>query len=307
MPDNDTNQNKIVAISGEYTGKSFVDANGDELFTFVLTTRSLDRANEVVDTRTLKVDSFRANPRMYYMHNRFRSTTGEWRNLRMEGDKWLADAYFHCLPDIESGEPISERVKQYVKSGQLKTCSIGFSNSLETVIPVIDGAVHLPDGQVIIVPANRAARIADSWKRGVSFHQNAELLECSIVDLPANQDAVAKIEELSNMINTKIGKPISATNFKKIKMAITHADNCTKALHELADSIGENVDNEDEDEQDNPVSPNTDKPEDKPNKSLDEIILEIAEIKASISEINKNIEPLASDYRLRKLLEIHNI
>ena len=321
-------ETKMVTLenSGEFTGKSYVDENGRKLFPFIVTSRSLDRVNEIVDSTTLKVDSFRKNPRMYYQHNRYRSTIGEWVNLRMEGSVWIADAYFHCLPDIESGEPISERVMQYVETAQLKTCSIGFNNSTVTVLPITDGVVRTPDGLIVPVPNNRTERINNSWERGVKYHQNAELLEISIVDIPANEDAMAKIKAFNLELETKIGKPISGNNFKKIKMAKVHSDECSKALKELADSIGEILD----DDEDNNTSDQEGKPKEEaepkePVKSIEDLEAHFtalhdelkAEMKtmyehtqsalAEIATIKKSLEPLTSDFVLRNLKLKHNL
>lgn len=314
MPEDVTQKVIPIMNSGEYTGKSFTDNEGRELFTFVITSRSLDRTNEIVDTTTLKVESFKKNSRMYYQHDRWRSTIGEWFNVRMEGSVWLADAYFHCLDDITSGEPISARVKQYVQTGQLKTASIGFSHSTVTILPVTDGVVRLPDGMVVPIPSNRTERIMSSWDRGVKYHQNAELLEISIVDIPANADAVAKILAFNEELETKIGKPISGSNFQKIKSAKLHSDECSKALKELAEAIGEIIDDDEDndtighdDDQAKPESKSV--PDNLPlNELLDKLKAELlADFQAKHDKVLKTIEPLTSDLALRKLKLKHNL
>jgi flagellar motility protein MotE (MotC chaperone) len=144
----------------------------------------------------------------------------------------------------------------------------------------------------------------------------------------ASSDAVlAATQKAFNLeLETKIGKPISGNNFKKIKMAKVHSDECSKALKELADSIGEILD----DDEDNNTSDQEGKPKEEakpkePVKSVEDLEAHFTalhdELKAEmktmyehtqsalteIAEIKKSLEPLTSDFVLRNLKLKHNL
>jgi hypothetical protein len=65
-----------------------------------------------------RMDRFRANPVMLYMHLRG-NAIGRWENIRQEGDGWMADPVF----DTDDAE--AARIAGKVERGFLKACSIG--------------------------------------------------------------------------------------------------------------------------------------------------------------------------------------
>ena len=101
-----------------------------------------------------RMDRFRANPVMLYMHQRG-SVIGRWENLRQEGEGWMADPVFDV--DDEDAKKLAGKVER----GFLKACSVGV-------------AIH--NAEEI---GNKV--VATDW----------EVFECSIVDAGSNANALS--------------------------------------------------------------------------------------------------------------------
>jgi transposase len=108
----------------------------------------------IVRTSGIDTTRFAKNPVMFYMHEREGGIIGRWDNIRIEGTQLLADAVF------DENNPIGRRVMERVEGGFLRSASIGIENA---VIEYLNGI------QVIV---------------------KCELKETSIVDIPANCNAV---------------------------------------------------------------------------------------------------------------------
>lgn len=91
---------------------------------------------------------------MYYMHKTDQGVIGRWENIRVEGDKLLGDAVFN------DSDPQGKQVREKVESGFLRSASICISDvEIQTI-------------------------------KGVNTAVKCVLMEVSIVDIPANQNAV---------------------------------------------------------------------------------------------------------------------
>ncbi len=101
-----------------------------------------------------RMDRFRANPVMLYMHQRGH-VIGRWENLRQEGDGWMADPVFDVDDDVAA------RIAGKVERDFLKACSVGV-------------AIH--NAEEI-----GAQLVATDW----------EVFECSIVDAGSNANALS--------------------------------------------------------------------------------------------------------------------
>ena len=121
--------------------------------TFVLSDESVNSFGQIVLTQGIDTKNFEKNPIMLYMHERS-TVIGRWDNIRKEDNKLLADAVFDT--NIE----LAKTVKSQVDDGILRAVSIGVSN----------GKVENINGVETIV--------------------KCELTEASIVDIPANKNAV---------------------------------------------------------------------------------------------------------------------
>jgi HK97 family phage prohead protease len=132
---------------------------------FVFSDSSVDRYGDTIDARGWVLDNFKANPVALFGHdaNTVENVIGNARNVRVEGNRLIGDIEF--MP--AETNPNAEVVYQMVKGGYLKTVSVGFQ-PLEW---------HLTKDK------NRPG--------GVDFRKQ-ELLEISIVPIPANPNALTQ-------------------------------------------------------------------------------------------------------------------
>lgn len=127
--------------------------------TFILSDESINVYGTRVITSGIDLTGFRKNPVMMYEHDRNRMPIGRWENIRIEENKLLADAVF------DDQDVIGAEVKRKVDGGFLNAVSIGFD-----VLEVVEE---------LMIPGQYRPTIT-----------KADLLEASIVDIPANRNAV---------------------------------------------------------------------------------------------------------------------
>ena len=143
--------------------------------TFVLSDESLNTYGFRVLTAGIDLTRFQSNPVMLYAHDNMRLPIGRWENVRVEGDRLLADAWF------DEADPFASEVARKVEAGLLRNCSIGF----EFLAFSEDPADMLP-GQT---------RPTASKTR---------LLECSICPVGSNPGAVRLAADTAPTVGTFI-------------------------------------------------------------------------------------------------------
>ena len=122
--------------------------------TFIVSDESVNSYGYVIRTAGIDTTRFAKNPVMFYMHERESGIIGRWENIRIEGARLLADAVF------DESDPIGRRVMERVEGGFLRSASIGVENVVQEQL------------------------------NGVQTIVKCELKEISIVDIPANGNAV---------------------------------------------------------------------------------------------------------------------
>ncbi len=90
-----------------------------QLQTFVLHDSSVNTYGFRMMTEGCDLSEFRKNPIMLFNHNDWEMPIGRWDNIRVEGDRILADADFDL--EDERGREIARKVE----SGYLSACSVG--------------------------------------------------------------------------------------------------------------------------------------------------------------------------------------
>lgn len=121
---------------------------------FTVSDETLNSYGSVVLTSGINIARFQRNPIMLYMHDREKGVIGRWENIVKEGDKLLAEAFF------DDATELGAKVKHQVEGGFLRSASIGIENcKCETI-------------------------------NGVQTIVECDLIEISIVDVPANENAV---------------------------------------------------------------------------------------------------------------------
>lgn len=143
--------------------------------TFILSDESLNTYGFRVLTAGIDLTRFQSNPVMLYAHDDMRLPIGRWENVRVEGDRLLADAWF------DEADPFASEVARKVEAGLLRNCSISF----EILAFSEDPADMLP-GQT---------RPTASKTR---------LLECSICPVGSNPGAVRLAADTTPTVGTFI-------------------------------------------------------------------------------------------------------
>lgn len=105
--------------------------------TFVLHDESLNTYGFRMLTAGANLEEFRKNPVMLLNHDSYSLPIGRWENIRLEGNRILADAVF----DLD--DPRGREVERKVREGFIKAASIGAWPPEE----VSDDAIHKLNGQ----------------------------------------------------------------------------------------------------------------------------------------------------------------
>ena len=156
--------------------------DGDAL-TYVMSDETVDRVGDVIEAKGWILDNFSKNPVALFGHDHT-FVVGHWSNVRVQGGKLIGK--LNLLP-----QGISERLDEViaaVKAGVLRAVSVGFSSGHDSIEPMKNG--------------------------GVRF-KSAELMECSLVSVPANPNALqmAKSLNLSEDVKSLIFRDPSDTEY----------------------------------------------------------------------------------------------
>lgn len=149
-------------------------APGSDPLEFVMSDDSVDRMGDIIDPAGWQLANFRKNPVALFGHNSG-FPIGNWRDVRVVGNQLRGK--LELLP------PVSDRLRELhsaVAAGVLRAVSVGFNPTAQP--EPIEGSPY-----------------------GVRFTKS-ELLECSLVSVPANPNAlqVAKSLHLSDETMTMI-------------------------------------------------------------------------------------------------------
>lgn len=132
--------------------------------TFILSDNSVNSHGFIVKTEGIDTTRFCKNPIMLYNHDRNGGIIGRWEKLRVVDGKLLADAVF----DEKDG--LGAMINDKVKRGFINSVSIGMNPLEETI------------------------------ENGIKTVIKSELVEVSIVDIPANPNAVKTLRNSKNML-----------------------------------------------------------------------------------------------------------
>jgi HK97 family phage prohead protease len=160
-----------VIEKGKTITRTFVIEKTEGSDTVVVSSGNPDRMGDVIRQDGWVLDNFIKNPQMFYGHDSYkRLPIGNWKNVAYKDGRLSMDPVF--ADDIE-GHTDAEIVKALWDKGFLKTVSVGF-------IPI-------------------------EWKENEGGYEflKQELLEVSIVPIPANTDAHRlEFKELMDQLDT---------------------------------------------------------------------------------------------------------
>ena len=144
------------------TGK--IDKEGVE---FILSDESVDRMGDVIIANGWKLDNFRRNPVALFNH-KADFVVGKWDRLRVDGDKLRGHLRF--APAGTS--PRIDEIRKLVEAGILQAVSVGFA------------PIGSPE-----------PRVKNNMPTGFTY-RGQELIETSLVSVPANPNALAVAKSL---------------------------------------------------------------------------------------------------------------
>jgi HK97 family phage prohead protease len=144
-------------------------ADDGRIITFAISTEAVDRMGDTIAVDGWKLDNFRANPVVLFGHNSDELPVAKCRRIWVETGKLMAEADF--TPTPTAWPEFNESVFQFLKHGLLNATSVGFA------------------------PMKYAFSEEDGRMFGVDFLEQ-ELLEFSIVDVPANPECLQQAKSL---------------------------------------------------------------------------------------------------------------
>lgn len=172
----------------------------EKVGTFILTDETLDAHSERVIARGVDLTRFKQNPVMLFNHirsvpgfwdegalsNDSILPIGRWENIKKVNDQITADAM------IDMGDDFASKIGQKVKDGIINAVSIGFK-----ALAYSDDPNDKVQGQ-----------------KGLTITK-AELLEASLVDIPANPNALIISKHIAS--KQKNGEQVDASNLLFVK------------------------------------------------------------------------------------------
>lgn len=156
------------------------------LMTFVISDESLNSYGFRLLSGGCDLSAFLRNPVMFYNHLGYdRPPIGRWENVRIEGDKILGD------PVFDMSDPFAAEIARKVEEHYISAASVGAEIIESSSLDMVEGQTE---------------PTVTRWR----------LFEVSIVNLPANADAVAiyndrgsrlKGEEVLRAVRLSAGNP----------------------------------------------------------------------------------------------------
>jgi HK97 family phage major capsid protein/HK97 family phage prohead protease len=174
---------------------------GGEPDEFVMSDDTVDRMGDVIDPGGWQLSSIKTAPPVLFNHNKD-EIVGRWENIRISGNQLIGRIVWADFKNWPKGQYI----RDLVRGGFLRTVSVGFR------------------------PLARQPLTKDANKDFGPFRfTKSEVLECSLVSVPANPNAIAlaKSLHLSDEIVTEVfgesarsfvastGKPAIVTPVRK--------------------------------------------------------------------------------------------
>jgi HK97 family phage prohead protease len=145
--------------------KTFLAKAEDNPLEYIMSDATVDRMGDVIEPDGWKLSNFKKNPVAFFGHDT-RFIVGGWKSVRVENGALRGQ--------LELMDPVSDRLREIagaVKAGILRAVSVGFR-------PV------------------KSEPIEGSKRGGMRFLEQ-ELVECSLVGVPANPNAVQVAKSLN--------------------------------------------------------------------------------------------------------------
>jgi HK97 family phage major capsid protein/HK97 family phage prohead protease len=150
-----------------YTIKS-APPPGGEPDEFVMSDDTVDRMGDVIEAQGWALDRIKSPPPVLFNHDK-NQMVGSWTDIRKDGNRLVGRIVW-----TNSKWPAAQYVRDLVREGHLRTVSVGFR------------------------PLERQPLSKEANKEFGPFRfTRSELLECSLVSVPANPNAIAIAKSLN--------------------------------------------------------------------------------------------------------------
>lgn len=138
---------------------------------FVMSSESIDRYRDSVVQAGLDITRFNENPQALLFHNSRSWPIGNWSDVQklLNGRPKRTEGTLAFVPDGVDED--ADRAARHVAVGTLRTVSIGFIPNWDEVEMILDDE--------------------EQWTGGFRYPES-ELIECSLVPVPAQPDALVK-------------------------------------------------------------------------------------------------------------------
>jgi HK97 family phage prohead protease len=163
---------------------------------FTISTGCCDRENDTIAVGGWDLANFVRNPTVLWSHDASRLPIGRAIDIGIEGDALKATVEF--IPDdTPEGGQFAEAVYRLARTGFITATSVGFR-------PIKWSFTDDPE------------RGAEDWFPGIDFEQQ-ELVEFSIVTVPANPEALIEPAQQTAQPNPTTGEEVTAFNEEQAK------------------------------------------------------------------------------------------
>lgn len=179
--------------------------------TFILSDESVNSHGFIVKTNGIDTSRFAKNPIMLYNHSREQGIIGRWENIRVEGSQLLADAVF------DENDALGAMIKTKVETGFINSVSIGIENiedSVENGVKTVFKSV-LFEVSIVDIPANpNAVKVAGNGEKALFLSFSRESLKNQLVKLlklsknTSDYEVVNKIKEIAKTQENQIDEAL---------------------------------------------------------------------------------------------------
>lgn len=215
-----------------------------ELVSFIASTASPDRYGDVINQAGWSLEKYRKNPVILLNHNANQLPIGR-------GEVDVIDGQLMVDIEFDMGDPIAAEVARKTKDGFMSAVSVGF-NPLEST------------------PRSMLSKDSPFYGKRGEYFDRAELLEISIVTIPANGEAVAAKNFMGQNRTFKISqlKHIIDVEMDGDKVIVTYLMHEDERRQEDPEMPEEEDGHHDEDKED--MSYHDDDSEDSEDKGMDD-------------------------------------
>lgn len=155
-----------------------VNDEGKKVYTFIASTLDIDRDRDIMNVKGIDYSNFMKNPVILFAHDMWDEPVGKAIDIKVEDDKLFVDIQF---ADTDKGK----NIEKLVDGGYLNAVSVRFiPNEIYGICGEKSVDYLEKDYPDLFV------KIKDKIKDAYNVITKSELLEVSVVPIPANQNAL---------------------------------------------------------------------------------------------------------------------